>query len=365
MEFKVLPETAKYEKDAAGLWENMSEDNSFMTRAIDSAETLKVVGVLRPTEDNQGTTMYGGVLYRSDLMEHVIDQVASSDVVAAQKDAPETDVFTGYPFESGEDDGPLTMVGIQDMLTKMPEAQAQQIQAYMAQMQAAGMSEDEIVAAFEKQKAQQAKNSTYEGNLEKLGVSDVETPFTISLYPRDFQAKEKVDQIISDRNKAMEDTGKDDQVIHYTDIVGAMMSSVTSIVNSITYILVAFVAISLVVSSIMIGIITYISVLERTKEIGILRSIGASKKDVSRVFNAETFIIGLVAGVLGIGVTALLNIPINMIIEAVAGVANMASVPVGAGGTLIVISVLLTLIGGLIPAKMAAKKDPVTALRTE
>ena len=208
-------------------------------------------------------------------------------------------------------------------------------------------------------------SATYKGNLKKLGVADLDEPYAINIYPKDFEAKEQIDDIIERHNDKLKRAGREDDEIHYVDVVGAMMSSVTDIVNSITYILVAFVAISLVVSSIMIGIITYISVLERTKEIGILRAIGASKRDISRVFNAETFIIGLVAGVLGVGVTALLDIPINMVIEHVAGVANLAAVPVGAGIALVGISVVLTLIGGLIPAKIAAKKDPVTALRTE
>lgn len=198
-----------------------------------------------------------------------------------------------------------------------------------------------------------------------MGVADLDEPYAINIYPKDFEAKEQIDDIIERHNDKLKRAGREDDEIHYVDVVGAMMSSVTDIVNSITYILVAFVAISLVVSSIMIGIITYISVLERTKEIGILRAIGASKRDISRVFNAETFIIGLVAGVLGVGVTTLLDIPINMVIEHVAGVANLAAVPVGAGIALVGISVVLTLIGGLIPAKIAAKKDPVTALRTE
>ena len=187
----------------------------------------------------------------------------------------------------------------------------------------------------------------------------------MNIYPKDFEAKEKIDDIIEAHNSKLKRAGKEGEQIRYTDIVGTMMSSVTDIVNAITYILVAFVAISLVVSSIMIGIITYISVLERTKEIGILRAIGASKRDVSRVFNAETFIIGLVAGLLGVGITALLDIPINMVIERVAGVANLAAVPVGAGAALTLVSVLLTLVGGLIPSRIAAKKDPVAALRSE
>ena len=246
----------------------------------------------------------------------------------------------------------------------MPGEQGAQLQGYVDEMRAEGMSDEEIAAAFSRQMTEQTDNATYDGNLEKLGVASMDDPFTINIYPNDFEAKEYIDDLITAYNDDVAATGEGTE-IQYTDIVGTLMSSVTDIVNAITYILIAFVAISLVVSSIMIGIITYISVLERTKEIGILRSIGASKRDVSRIFTAETFIIGLVSGVLGIVVTVLLDIPVNMIIEQVADVANLAAVPVGAGVALVVISVVLSLVAGMAPSRMAAKKDPVTALRTE
>ena len=210
-----------------------------------------------------------------------------------------------------------------------------------------------------------ASKLTYENNLATLGYADESDPQSIKLYPRDFEAKERVLAGIDGYNDLMKAAGEEGKAVSYTDYMGVLMGSVTDIVDMISLVLVAFVSISLVVSSIMIGIITYISVLERTKEIGILRSIGASKKDVSHVFNAETFIIGLAAGVLGIAITVLLNIPINMVIEEVSGVPNMAAVPAAAAVVLIAISVLLTLVGGLIPSRMASKKDPVTALRTE
>ena len=186
-----------------------------------------------------------------------------------------------------------------------------------------------------------------------------------SLYPKNFESKEEVVKILDKYNHKMETEGKDEQVISYTDVVGTLMSSVTNIVDIISYVLIAFVAISLVVSSIMIGIITYISVLERTKEIGILRSIGASKKDVSRVFNAETLIEGFVSGALGIVITLILCIPANRIIENVTTIAGVAKLPVAGAVILVIISMVLTLIAGFVPAKMAAKKDPVVALRTE
>lgn len=211
-----------------------------------------------------------------------------------------------------------------------------------------------------------AKNATYDNNLKQLGYVDFAVPTTISIYPKDFESKEEVVRILDDYNRKMEEQGKEEQVITYTDMVGALMSSVTQIIDVISYVLVAFVAISLIVSSIMIGVITYISVLERKKEIGILRAIGASKSNISQVFNAETFIIGLCAGVIGIGITLLLLIPGNALIHHLAGTNDVSAVlPVIPAIILIILSVILTLLGGLLPSKKAAKSDPVTALRTE
>ena len=364
MEFKIVPQSDLYEQNEAGLWSNMSEDERFMAKTVEDAETVKVVGIICPSADNPQPYTWGEVKYRPDLLEHLIDEVNNSAIVKDQQEHEDIDVFTGYPFPEDTDE-PFTMDSVNTMVAKMPPDQAGQVQMYVQGMRAEGMTDDEIASAFERYMAQQMDNASYQGNIEKLGVADIDSPFAISIYPRDFDAKAEVDNILKAYNAKQEAAGNDDKIIHYSDVVGAMMSSVTNIVNSITYVLVAFVAISLIVSSIMIGIITYISVLERTKEIGILRSIGASKRDISRVFNAETFIIGLVAGVLGIAVTALLNIPINIIIENMTGVVDMAAIPPVAGVVLVLISVVLTFVGGLIPSRMAAKKDPVTALRTE
>ena len=209
------------------------------------------------------------------------------------------------------------------------------------------------------------QQSSYDNNLKNLGYSDFAKPSEISIYPKDFDSKQEVLNILDQYNEDVEKIDQD-KVITYTDYVGTLMSSVTDIVNVISYVLIAFVAISLVVSSIMIGVITYISVLERKKEIGILRAIGASKKNISQVFNAETFIIGLLSGLLGIGISLLLLIPGNMLIHSLAGSVNVsASLPIGGAIILIVLSVILTLIGGLIPSRKAAQEDPVTALRTE
>ena len=359
--FKLVPEAYTYAEQADGTWSDMSEDDAFMTDVINAAETLHVVGIVQPAEGNDETN-WGSVLYTPELVEHVIEAGDASPAVTAQEADPTTDIFTGLPFE--ESSTGLTMEGIEMLIGQLPAEQGSQLQSYVDELRAEGLSDDEIAEAFSEQMASQTDNATYEGNLELLGKGDLDNPSTISIYPVDFEAKEQVDQLIDEYNDQIRADGEGTE-IQYTDIVGMLMSSVTDIVNAITYILIAFVAISLVVSSIMIGIITYISVLERTKEIGILRAIGASKRDVSRIFTAETFIIGLVSGLLGVGVTVLLDIPVNAIIYAVAGVENLAAVPVGAGVALVVISVVLSLAAGLAPSRMAAKKDPVTALRTE
>ena len=210
------------------------------------------------------------------------------------------------------------------------------------------------------------QSASLENNLRTLGYVDFAEPAGINIYPKDFESKEEVVGILDDYNARMEEEGKDEQVITYTDVVGTLMSSVTDIIDIISYVLIAFVAISLIVSSIMIGVITYISVLERKKEIGILRAIGASKGNISQVFNAETFIIGLCAGLLGIGISLLLLIPGNALIHFLAGTDEVSAVlPAAPALVLIALSVILTLIGGLIPSRKAAKSDPVTALRTE
>lgn len=248
------------------------------------------------------------------------------------------------------------MDNMQDIFSIDPDAFAKAIQM--------NMSEEDLQ---ELMTSLMTKGSaSYEDNLNKMGYADETDPQTISIYPVDFDSKQVVDQILQDYNDDMTNSGQDDKVISYTDLVGVMMSSVTSIVNMISYVLIAFVAISLVVSSIMIGVITYISVLERRKEIGILRAIGASKGNVGAVFNAETFIIGLLAGVIGIAITIIAIFPTNYIIHTVSGNTDVnAALPIGAAFVLIVLSVVLTLLGGLIPANKASKSDPVTALRTD
>lgn len=227
------------------------------------------------------------------------------------------------------------------------------------------LTTDQLRQLMDMTKEPETTDATYDGNLKLLGVAELSEPSSMKIYATDFEGKEKITQLIEKYNDSKIADDNQADVINYTDYVGLMMSSVSDIINSISYILIAFVAISLIVSSIMIGIITYISVLERTKEIGILRAMGASKRDISNVFNAETLIVGFSAGVIGIAVTLLLNIPINIIIENITGIANVALLPWQGGVILVVISMLLTLIAGLVPAGVAAKKDPVEALRTE
>jgi putative ABC transport system permease protein len=292
-----------------------------------------------------GTAMTGGIGYRSDLKEYVINKINASEIAKEQKENDNINIFTGMEFSEGKK---------QFDFESLPDEQ----KAYLATLSSEELAE--LMKAYSEN-----NDATYESNLQKLGVVDLENPSGINIYPINFEAKEKIASVIEEYNQKNRDEGKEENVITYSDIVGTMMNSVTAIIDVISYVLIAFVSVSLIVSSIMIGIITYISVLERIKEIGILRSIGASKKDISRVFNAETLIVGLISGLLGIGITMLICIPANIIIKNVVGVSNIASLPIIGGGILVLISVLLTMIAGLIPAKLAAKKDPVEALRTE
>ena len=304
IEFKLMINTDLFTKEG-NRYVDRSNDLNYVNSILDKSVPLKVVGILRGNDDSVSyVSKTGGVGYTSKLTEYVIDSVKKSSIVHEQENNKEVNIFTGSSFELGE---------------------------------------------------------SYEDNLRKLGVTSVDNPSSISIYSKDFEAKENVVRIIDEYNKE----ALEEEKITYTDTIGLLINNVTTIVNIISYVLIAFVSISLVVSSIMIGIITYISVLERTKEIGILRSIGASKKDIARVFNAETFIIGLFAGCMGIIITLILNIPINVIINNLSGISGITKLPLVGSIMLIIISVLLTMLGGLIPSKIASNKEPVLALRTE
>ena len=346
LEFKVLPQTDYYEKEG-NVWIDKSEDEEYVNQKLENAETLKVVGIIQINEEAIANTTSGVILYTKELEEHIIDKISNSEIVKEQLANDKVNVFTGLEFNEESTSKDFDINSLSDKQ-----------RAYLMSLSQQELAQ--VIAAYSEN-----ANATYETTLDKMGYVNIEEPSTINIYPKDFEAKENIENFISEYNTMVENEGNESDTINYTDTVGLIMSSVTSIVNIISYVLIAFVSISLVVSSIMIGIITYISVLERTKEIGILRSIGASKKDISRVFNAETLIIGFCAGVLGILCTYLLTFPANAILKAVVNVSGLVQVPWGAALVLVCISMILTVISGLIPSKMASKKDPVIALRTE
>ena len=308
----VLPTDLYRYNDTLGIWEDASHDDEYMTTVVNNAEEVKIAGIIRKNPDAASVSVSSGVAYTKDLMPHIIDKVNETQIVKQQLADHEKDVFTGMSFDNDK-----------------------------------------------------TSISTLENNKSLLGIASEDNPSEIDIYAKDFDSKEKLQDFIKNYNDEVTADGRDEDTISYTDYVGILMSSVSTIITAISSVLIAFVAISLIVSSIMIGIITYISVLERTKEIGVLRSIGASKKDVSRVFNAETLIEGFVSGAMGIIITLILCIPANAVIKNVTDISNVAQLPVAGAVILVIISMLLTTIAGLIPAKMAAKKDPVVALRTE
>ena len=454
--FKLVMPTDYYKKnEATGVWEDMSENETYMKMLLDNAEELKIVGIIRPNEDAVAQSISGTMAYTYALTEHVEEKVNASAIVIAQKANPEVDVFTGLPFKGKDFTEPtaeekaaevleyvkklseaekavlyatvaveipkaqldatvsaqmaqfpnraaqeamlkqafkaqgipedtaagyiakMTDAEVADALVKMleiavKEQYAAKIKAQLASLTvpqlAAALdvylgkaSEEELSAVYDNHLPALYSESTYDKNESILGIFDIDNPSSINIYSATFEAKDEIAELIKQYNAGV----SDDDKITYTDYIAIMMSSITTIINAISYILIAFVSISLIVSSIMIGIITYISVLERTKEIGVLRAIGASKKDVGRVFNAETLIVGFAAGMIGIIVTLLLNIPINIIIKAITDIGGIAALPWQGGVALVVISMVLTLIAGVFPSRIASNKDPVEALRSE
>ena len=515
--FKLVAATDYYQYDPDyHVWKNKNDDADYMRDLVNSGEDVHICGIVKPKAGAKITSLQTGFYYTSDMVSHIIDEAADSQIVKDQLADSATNVFTGKSFVEEADaedssfdmsslftiDGnklqaafqidpdalsvdmsSLDLSGAASDLPAAPEMDpsefqvsgqptinkeaaaalmaavekdyfayyseqvqqgkpapsfneyfateraqklvsdalpgiidtsemqaelAQKIQAYLqatmssymnqvvsamqTQMQAAmtqvmgqlsanmatamHVDESAFADAFQMNMDEKeltelmmslmsSETTSFDGNLNKLGYADYAKPASIDIYPKDFESKQSVIDILDGYNDKMKAEGEDDKAVSYTDIVGALMSSVTTIVNMISYVLVAFVAISLVVSSIMIGVITYISVLERKKEIGILRSIGASKGDIGRVFNAETVIVGLVAGLIGIGVTALGCIPANAIVYALFDVPNVAILPWQAAVILVAISVFLTFLSGLIPSSAASRKDPVEALRSE
>lgn len=401
MSFRLLTTSDLYKANDKGGYDDMSGDAEYMNSVLEKSPEIKVVGVIKPDSDSLlSSANSGGIGYTHALTEFMIQRTNDSELVKKQLENPKVDVFTGIEFTiDGVEKQPMSQEeafarvmqmmseGQQQKLAEMvtkslsQEQLAQLAQLPPEQQQTAlyGMATpatisrammsvlttDQIKELMKLMEEPETTEATYDGNLEKLGLADLAEPSSISIYAKDFDGKEKITRFIKAYNDQKTAEDKPEDVINYTDYIGLMISSVSTIIDSISYILIAFVAISLVVSSIMIGIITYISVLERTKEIGILRAIGASKRDISNVFNAETLIVGFAAGAIGIGVTLLLNIPINIIIEHLTGISGVAQLPWQGGVILVVISMLLTFIAGLFPATIAAKKDPVEALRTE
>jgi len=499
--FRVVlePEYFSYNEETK-TWDDMRGDEQYVAKLIEKGEEIKVVGIIRPSEESVMVATTGAVGYTSALTEHIITKTNECEIVKQQMAAPETDVFTGIPFAKAQEqqtqqlrpvapapsdvsldpqvntpalaegmapkasamkfdgnapEASFTAAGMMDfssfpavteeevyasidetfsgaeaekmkrtvelmLKTTLSISERRELSGYLDEMLAGqeieGMgqisgsqalsflqmmdketklkmlnaimtgqfgnyappannenpeepSEEQTETPVEPEPEPEPEPmplaSSYEEALTMLGVADISTPQSIYIYPKDFESKDIISDEIAKYNEAKTAEGKEESSIKYTDYIGLLLSSVSTIIDIISYVLIAFVAISLVVSSIMIGIITYISVLERTKEIGILRAIGASKKDISRVFNAETLIVGFVSGALGIGSTILLTIPINAIISHLTSLPEVAKLPADGAIILVVISMVLTLISGLIPSKIASRKDPVEALRTE
>ena len=341
--FKLVKNSDLYHK-VNGVWIDGSEDEEYVDEALNNAIDVKIVGIITPAENTMSTSTMGGVYYSSAMRDYMIEQCKLSPIVEEQLENPDINVFTGTQFSQGEE-------------IKMKDLTPEQ------QMALASMSQEELMAYITTYNDN--LNATYESNLQKLGYVDMNSPTKISIYASSFEDKEAISDLINEYNEKQKKEDNIANVITYNDFIGMMLTSVSNVINMISYVLIGFVSVSLIVSSIMIGIITYISVLERTKEIGILRAIGASKKDISHVFNAETFIIGLTSGCMGILITILLNLPISMVVEKLTGVAHIASLPWQGGVILVLISLVLTVIAGLIPSGIASRKDPVEALRSE
>jgi len=391
MKFKLVLSADYFVKDEkTGLWRDNSENDYYVKQLVEDGEEIKIVGILKPDENNTLSIGTGGIGYTRDLMDYAIEQTSKRQVVKQQLNDKTRDVITGYEFSTltvndfdladvdlsiidytyldykpflemaeGMDMAEVDMTDMGAMFgfDDMSELQKKLMEGFL--------TDEQVLALKQAYVDTLAANSSYEGTLLKLGYSTFESPSSIAFYPKSFEDKEKLNELVEYYNQQVTADGHEEAQIKVTDYIGLLMSSITTIIDVVTYVLVAFVAISLVVSSIMIGIITYISVLERTKEIGILRSIGASKKDIARVFNAETAVIGLGAGIIGILSTLLLEIPINLALKYLVHIPAAASLPFVGGVVLVIISISLTLIAGLIPSRMAAKKDPVEALRTE
>ena len=391
MKFKLVLNCDYMVKDKkTGLWKDRSSNLAYVKKLVDNGLEINIVGIIRPDEDNVLSVGTGGIGYTTELMEYALEHTANSPAVKEQLQNPKKDIITGMefvdltvndfdlvdidmklidmkyldigPFMSMAGDIDLSEVDIMDMSSifnfgDMTDLQKKLMEGYLNDEQVIALKQAYIDTVNAK--------CSYDNTMSILGYQPVDTPTSIYFYPKSFEAKDEVNAMIDYYNQKVTEDGHPEYSISPTDAIGVLLSSVTKIIDIVTYVLVVFVAISLVVSSIMIGIITYISVLERTKEIGILRAIGASKSDVSRVFNAETIIVGLAAGIIGILSTLLLELPINFLLDYLTKTGAAAQLPFNAAVILVCISVFLTFIAGLVPSSLAAKKDPVEALRTE
>lgn len=381
-EYYLLPASDMYVKDDNGNYKSIVSDNASLKDKAADGIKLKISGIVRQNDDNDNALINKAVGYTKALTDYLMDYADKSEVVKAQRENKDINITNGMAFSPTDDAAKiadartyLANLGVSDkasMFKNMMQMVYADNQQMYTQLMAMGEAQQ---AAMLDSYLENPDDSTllsiynsyistgnYDDNMENFGVISEDAPSAINIYVDSFEAKDAVSDCIKKYNEG----ASEDDKISYTDYVGLLMNSVTTIINVITYVLIAFVAVSLIVSSIMIGIITYISVLERTKEIGILRAIGASKRNISQVFNAETFIIGFCSGIIGIAITLLLLIPCNSIIHAVTdSTAVNAALPPVSAVVLIILSMVLTFIGGLIPAKNAAKKDPVTALRTE
>lgn len=380
IDFHLLPACDQYEKDDKGNWAYIGNDREKLEELMDTAIDLNVVGVIRPVAEDSGG-ISGVIGYTRALTDHIITHTDNSEIVLAQKENPEVNILNNLAFSPDDDDAKAkdakTFLSGLSLSEKAVFSREMLKEAYkdnpMQLKMAMNMSENQLANALDQSLRRgidkdilvaiydnYISTGTYDENMKNFGVISLSAPSAISIYADSFENKDAISKCIEEYNE----NASEENQITYTDFVGLLMSSVTTIVDVISYVLIAFLAVSLVVSSIMIGIITYISVLERTKEIGILRAIGASKRNISQVFNAETFIIGLLSGLIGVGITLVLLIPSNILIHSFSEDVTAVLQPIPAI-ILVGLSVLLTLLGGLIPSKKAAKKDPVAALRTE
>lgn len=368
--YYLYPTFKEYQKTETG-YELQDSELLTIDKVQEEGLPLKVVGVIKPINSDNNITLSSPIVYTKQFTDEFIKQSQEAEIIKEQLEDPTVNVLNGVKFEVGSDEEKADLT--KQYLLGLPEPQKAQMFQMMMLLNPEEINP--IVGSLDNYLNNDPSqtilldmydrligDTTYENVLDEIGYVDLEEPTKIQLYTDDFSGKEGLSESINNYNENKEEADK----ITYTDFVALLTSSITSIINGISYVLIAFVAVSLIVSSIMIGIITHISVLERTKEIGILRALGASKKNISQVFNAETFIIGLLSGILGIVISYLLLIPINRVINNVTDIDNLkATLMIPSALLLIALSVIITLIGGLIPAKKAAKKDPVIALRTE